>query len=332
MKCKRCLAAFLMISVLLICCHCGFADEQKPKVLVVMSYEEENPWCMGIRAGIDQVLSKYSQLTYFFMNTKRDYQNGPQRAAEAFSIYNGIKPDGVITVNDDAQSMFVVPYLKDKVKTPIMFTGVNEDAEVYGFPTPNISGTLERGHVRESLAFIRQLIPSVHNVCFLVKESPAGSALVKHVKSERSDYPAEVAGMYEVKTVSDMQALGESLGQSCQALYIDSLEGILDDNRRPLDNREVFGFLFKIYQGPVIGANPYHVEQGAVCAVVKTGQEQGELAAEQLLKALNGTPVSQIPIAHNYRGKRIINVDALSKLGITPRPNTLQGAMLVKTK
>jgi ABC-type uncharacterized transport system substrate-binding protein len=310
----------------------SWADTRPFKILVVMSYEQENPWCHGIREGIDSVLSSLGEISYFYLDTKIDFEGGRRKAEEAYALYERLKPDGVIVADDDAQAMFVVPYLKGKEKTPVMFCGINEDPQVYGYPTEHISGVLERGHVRESLAFVQQLQPSVHTACFLVKESPAGRALFKQVESERESYPAEVAGLFAVKTLQDLEALGGQFEEKCQALYVDSLEGILGAKQEPLSNRGVFETLLKVFKGPVIGANMYHVEEGALCAVVKTGQEQGELAAEQLLKALRGTPVQQIPITVNYRGRRLINVDTMAAMGISLRPITLKGATLVKTK
>ena len=46
------------------------AASAKFKVLVVMSYEEDNPWVKEIREGIDSVLKESSEITYFYMNTK----------------------------------------------------------------------------------------------------------------------------------------------------------------------------------------------------------------------------------------------------------------------
>jgi len=278
------------------------------------------------------VLSKECAIAYFYMNTKVAFEGGPQKAKDAVTLYERLQPDGVIAADDDAQAMFVVPYLKGKVKTPVMFTGVNRDAETYGYPNEHISGVLERAHVKESLAFVQQLVPSVRNVCFLVKESPAGRALFKQVESERKNYPAEVKALYAVQTIADLKALAGSLTDNCQALLVDSLEGILSESQMPLNNRQIFDELFAIYRGPVIGFNSYHVEEGALCAVVKTGQEQGELAAEQLDKALHGTRVEAIPMTVNYRGKRLINVDTMTVLGISPRANSLQGATLVRTR
>jgi hypothetical protein len=45
-----------------------------------------------------------------------------------------------------------------------------------------------------------------------------------------------------------------------------------------------------------------------LCGVIKTGQEQGTAAAEMLLKAMGGTPISQIRVTRNRRSKAVINV------------------------
>jgi ABC-type uncharacterized transport system substrate-binding protein len=122
------------------------------------------------------------------------------------------------------------------------------------------------------------------------------------------------------------------MNRNTDALYIDSLEGIADAQQKPLKNKEVLDIIRNTYSKPIIGANRYHVEQGALCAVVKTGQEQGETAAAMLLKAMRGTPVEQLAVTRNYIGRRIINVNALEAFGITPKPVVLRGATLVRTQ
>lgn len=95
-------------------------------------------------------------------------------------------------------------------------------------------------------------------------------------------------------------------------------------------HRDIFDALSELYRGPMIGANKYHVDTGALSAVVKTGQEQGETAAAMLLKALTGTPISALPVTPNHRGRRIINVTTMKALNIHPRPIILRGATLVR--
>jgi ABC-type uncharacterized transport system substrate-binding protein len=309
----------------------GVSAADHYKVLVVMSYEQDNPWCEEIKQGIESVLGGVSDITYAYMDTKINFEGGQAKADLAYEQFKQLQPDGVITADDNAQWMFVVPYLKDKVDTPVMFCGVNAEAQKYGFPASNVSGSLERGHVNESIAFIKQLKADVQRVCFLVKQSPSGDALEMQVEDEKRDYIAKVNGFFKVKSMSELGQLAPTFQSQCDAIYMDSLEGIMDDQGNKLDHRQIFVRLEQLYSGPFIGANKYHVDQGALSAVVKTGQEQGELAAGLLLRAMQGTPVSQLAVTRNYQGRRIINVTTLEKLGIKPRPIVLRGTTLVKT-
>ena len=91
------------------------------------------------------------------MDTKVNIKDGPKKAKEAYALFQQIEPDGLITADDNAQRLFVLPYLKGRYTTPVMFCGVNSAAEQYGYPTSNVSGILERGHISESIAFAKQL-------------------------------------------------------------------------------------------------------------------------------------------------------------------------------
>jgi ABC-type uncharacterized transport system substrate-binding protein len=302
------------------------------KVLVVMSYEQDNPWCREIKNGIDSVLSASSQVTYFYMDTKINLKGGEQKAKEAYALFQKLQPDGVITVDDNAQKMFVLPYLKDKVETPIMFSGVNAEAEKYGFPNSHISGILERGHIRESIAFSMQLAPAIRNVAFFARNSPSGQALLRQYEQESDSYLTDKTKFRLVDRVADFAAIQEIIKNQYDAIYIDSLQGIEDESGAPMSNRDAIQRLTSMYQMPIIGANQYHVAQGALSAVVKTGQEQGETAAQMLMQAMSGTPVSDIPVSRNYKGKRVINVTVMKALGIEPRPAVLLGATLIKSE
>ena len=172
-----------------------------------------------------------------------------------------------------------------------MFNGVNFSAGKYGFPASNVSGILERAHVRESLSFAKQLIPSIRTACFITNDVPAGRALRTQVEEEKETYPVKVGAFHLVKNTREMETIVRNGRAACDTILIESLEGIVGDNAQPLNNREVLEILSKAYGGPILGGNRYQVEQGAWAAVVKTGQEQGETSAEMLLKAMRGKDV-----------------------------------------
>jgi ABC-type uncharacterized transport system substrate-binding protein len=302
------------------------------KVLVVMSYEQMNPWCVEIKEGIDSALGNRCEVTYFYMDTKVNLEGGEQKAKEAYSLFKNLQPDGVITVDDNAQSMFVLPYLKDKAKTPVMFCGVNAEPEKYGYPASNVSGILERAHINESIALAKQLVPSIKTIGFLAKNSPSGKAILRQVERESDRYLAKVIDFKLVKTIKETLVAVEEFKKQIDLLFVEAINGILDDNGKSLNNKQVTQIVSKAFMKPIIGANRFQVEFGVLCAVVKTGQEQGKTAAEMLLKAMRGTPLSEIPITRNYKGKRVINVTVMETLGIKPKPIVLLGAQLVRTK
>lgn len=302
------------------------------KVLVVMSYEKNNPWCIEIKEGIDSALSNTCELTYFYMDTKKNLKDGEQKAKKAYSLFKNLQPDGIIAVDDNAQSMFVVPYLKNKVKIPVMFSGINADPEKYGYPALNVSGILERAHIIESIAFAKQLVPSIKTVGFVSKNSPSGKAILMQVEKESDRYLAKFIDFKLPETMKETLMVVEELRKHSDLLFVEAIDGIPDDNGKPLNTKQVTQILSKAFKKPIIGANRFQVEFGALCAVVKTGQEQGKTAAEMLLKAMQGTPISEIPITRNYKGNRIINVTVMEAFGIKPKPIVLLGAELVTTK
>ena len=321
-------ARFLCLCVCLLLSGTTLSDSKK--VLVVMSYEEENPWCVEIRRGIDSILSGPSEITYFYMDTKIDYDGGPAKAAEAYALFKRMAPDGVITADDSAQEMFLLPYLMQHAETPVMFCGVNNEPKQYGFPAPNVSGILERGHIRESIALAKQLIPSLRSVAFIAKESPSGRALLRKVESESDSYLAKTS-FHLVTSLDQIHVLDGLLAEKNDAIYIDSIEGIKDANGAPMSNKEIIAYLERRYGNPIIGANQYHVELGALCAVIKTGEEQGRTAASMLQQAMQGTPVDQIPIVQNFQGQRVINVTKLKELELQVRPIVLLGSKLIRS-
>ncbi|MBT8363499.1 MAG: ABC transporter substrate-binding protein [Deltaproteobacteria bacterium] len=328
---KRCSYMMALIAVICFFFHIPMIEAASYKILVVMSYEEENPWCIQIKEGIDSVFAGNSDIKYFYMDTKKNINGGVRKAEEAHELYKQFRPDGVIAADDNAQSMFVLPYLKDKVKTPVMFCAVNAEPEKYGYPASNVSGILERDFVRESIAFAKQLVPSIKTVGFLAKDSPSGRAIRKQVEMESDTYLTKFAGFKLVQTIKETIVAIEAYQKTSDALFITSTNGILDADGNSLDNKQVTKIVAKFYKKPLIGANDFHVKYGVLCAVIKSGNAQGKISAEMLLKAMKGTPVKDIPVTVNKYGRRILNISTMKDLGIRPKRRVLVGTQLVKT-
>lgn len=334
MKSLRSKGSFLpvmLISVLLlpwVLCASNSAAAGK-KVLVVMSYHPENRWQHNVKEGIYSVL-KDDDLRYFWMNTKRDLAGGEARAREAFDLYRQLKPDAVIAVDDNAQSLFVVPYLKDKVKTPVVFCGVNDDAAKYGFPASNVTGIIEKKHNRESIGLAQQIDPDIRRITVIYKDSPSNRINLEQIRKEKHSYSAELVEAIEVGTLAEaVKAVngGESPADAFLSL---SLSGILDAKGAQLDWKDALPAIVQKADKPILGVDAWQVAAGALCGVVKTGQEQGSVAARMVHDLLSGRSIEDVPITENRNGHRIINVTTAKRLGIDIPAAALLEAELVK--
>lgn len=301
------------------------------KVLVVMSYDDIYPWEKEVRDGIETTLKERCEITYSYMDTNRYSDAGPQKAKEAYELYQQLQPDGVIAVDDNAQSMFVVPYLKDKVETPVIFCGVNAEAETYGYPAANVSGILERLHIFETVLFAQQLVPNLKTFAMMQKETSSAAMSSKQIEQEQNTYPAKLIGNYRFATLAEALKTAAELKTQADVLFYETFDKIPDENGQPLTDTQVVPMVAAAFGKPLIGNNAYHVRDGVLCAVIKLGHEQGSVAAQKLLQAIDGTPMSDIPIERNKKGKRIINVTVLRQFGLKPKPIALQGAELIET-
>lgn len=163
----------------------------------------------------------------------------------------------------------------------------------------------------------------------MTKESPSSRAVFRQYEAERETYPAESVAFDMPKTLNEALSMIGEIKEKSDVLFVETMEGIQDSSGKMFTDREVVPILAKAFGKPLISNNLYHVEYGTLCAVIKTGQEQGETAAEMLMKAMQGTPVSEIPVTRNRHGKRVINLSVMKSLGIRPVSEALKGAKLV---
>ena len=296
-----------------------------------MSYEADNPWSMEVKTGIETVLGQTGRVEYFYMNTKKNLPQGSAKAAEAYRRFKAFKPHGVIAVDDPAQSMFVLPFLHQKENVPVMFCGVNADPQQYGYPTPQISGILERNFIGQSIAMAKQFVPAIATVGFLSKNSPSGRAIRDQVRAEAGSYMAKITRFELVEDIAQTLAAIDRFKQSSDLLFVGATNGILDQAGNPLNNRQVTRIIAKAFGKPMIGANKFHVQFGVLCAVVKSGHTQGMTAAQMLIKALGDVPVSDLPIAVNRHGRKMLNITVMKQLGIKPKRRALLGVELLET-
>ncbi len=332
----KCITYILINTLLISILFCVQSLEAKPagryKIFIVMSYHADYQWQQQLKKGIDSVLGDICEVRYFDLDTRRNLAEGHKKAKEAYAIFKKWQPDGVISADDNAQSMFVVPYLKDKVSTPVIFCGVNADPKKYGYPATNVSGILERHHLRESLMLVKQMVPAIQKIGVIARSCPSNFGMINTIKEELHSYPVQLFEYRLANSLVEAIEMTKDLRNLTDALHIMGIEGLVDKKNKTLPTAESVSVIVETYGKPTIGVVRYEVEAGALCAVIHQGQEQGGTAAQMLLDALHGKRISELPITRNRHGQSIINVTTLKKLGITPSSSILRNTILVETK
>jgi len=301
------------------------------KVLVVASYHPEYKWVEDIVLALHKELAG-AELTVFYMDSKRNLAGAEQKAQEAFRVYQELQPDAVITVDDNAQEYFVVPYLKDKVATPVIFCAVNDDATKYGFPAANVSGVLEKKHYRESISFAQLIKPNIRRVAVLYKDSPSNRVNLEQIEKEKNEYSAEIVATVGIEALADVRAAAAKLATEADALILLNMTGITDDNGRQMEGHDAIAAIVTQTNLVTIGASDWEVEAGALCGVIKAGEEQGSLAADMLLAHWAGKSLSELPLVWNKNGQRYLNITTLKKLGIQLAPEMIIGTRIISGK
>ena len=324
---------FLLLNCLL---WTGAASCKSPpdkfKVLVVLSYGAEFPWTHKILSELEQTLGSSCDLHYFYLHTITAPELLQTEAAEAFALYRRLQPDGVIAVDDSAQANFVVPYLKNRVATPVMFCGVNESPDFYGYPATNVSGVHSQLFLEESLALSRQLAGSLNSFAVMTADNPLADLFYAQIVREHPEVAKHMVAFETPLTLSEAISTAKDLHNRADVLFLISLSGLNDENGHQVKGSDSIAAAVDAFDKPTFSVFSFIIEAGALSGVVSNIEEEVRQAGDMLLKAMRGVPLDQLPVTQNYRGSRMINVSTLKKLGIQPDPLVLRGAQLVRTQ
>lgn len=304
---------------------------QGRKILIVMSYDYETTMERGMKQTFDALL-RGAELQYVWLNAKRQPQQAVSRAEEAFQLFQEFNPDVVVAVNDNAQDLFVVPYLKNKVSTPVVFAGVNDDADKYGFPAENVTGVLEKKHYRESISFAQLIDPGIQTIGIIYPDNLSQRKNVEQINREKDSYAARVTEIVKVSTVDELEAAIADLSAKIDAFLIFNPVGIRDQSGKAMSEKNLYRLILQKVKKPTLAVNDWEVEAGILCGVIKDNNEQASLAVEVIDKLFAGQGAKNIAISANKNGRRYINIVTLKGLGLRPAPQALVGTKIISSQ
>jgi len=317
---QKLLAVFLLCGLPSASVIAEFHDTKK--ILFINSYHAGYEWSDGIEKGLETGLKgKQVELEKFYMDTKRNREpEAIKTAAEmARQKIETLKPDIVITADDNAAKHVIAPHYKDSV-IPFVFTGVNWDASVYGFPYANVTGM-------EEVSLIKSLMD---NLSRYSRGNRKGLISIDAISGKRNvdNFEKELGysfdKVYYVKTFDEWKQRYQDLQTQVDVLILENPKGITGwDNDK---GKEFIEANTRIPTGTThVWLAPY-----AAVTIAKIPEEQGMWAAETAMAILAGKTPSEIPIVKNQQGRLYLNLKLGNAIEVVFDYSMIKNAEIIK--
>lgn len=302
-------SVFLLVSLL----GCARANE---KVLLIFSYHPEYSWVIQERRGVEDIFKgKGVKIEEFYLDTKRKTSTEWKKKVteNAIKKIEEFKPNLVIVFDDNACELVTKRYIGTAL--PFVFCGMNGDPKDYGFPAENITGVIERGHVKESIELLKRLVPDVKKTAIITDNSPTAQAFVIRVK--KVELPIEICEFYSTDDFDTWKAKVKELQSKVDAIGLFVYHTIKERGSEvSLPAEDVLRWTLKNSALPEFALFDFTVKGGGLCGVVLSGYEQGKAAAEMALTILAGATPVNISIKCPEKGNPMVNKKRAAELNI----------------
>lgn len=296
------------------------AHAEAPKVLVVHSYhEDQKEHVVEMTKGIEEALDGVAcQLRFVHMDTKRNTSEAWKRAAgqQAKQVLADYRPQVVLTMDDNAQQYFARDYAGAPGPPWFVFSGVNAEPGLYGFPAVNVTGVLERPNVVESIELLLKIRPEVKNILILVDKSETTDFLIAYCKTLK--LPVTVVGFEQPLTLEAWKAVLEQYRGKVDAVGLYVIRTIARSTTDPakVPEQELVRMINEQYKLPTVGFYDSAAASGILCGVSVSMREQGRAAGQIARQLLEGKKPDDFKVKPTDRGLIQLNLLTAEHLGI----------------
>jgi ABC-type uncharacterized transport system substrate-binding protein len=275
----------------------------------VSSYHKGYAWSDGIERGLRKELEGQCDLIQLDMDTirNRDELYKIQKSQEIAKKIKQIKPDVLITSDDNAAKYLVVPFFIGG-KLPVVFCGINWTVKEYGFPASNVTGMIEVVPVRPMMEWARKLTRQGENGLYIGENTYTEAKNLKQVMKVASDLGLNI-GSALVDTMEDWQQAFVK-ATDVDFIIIGNASGISD-----WDTTLAKEFVRKS-AGKLTLTNYDWMMPVAMLGFVEIPDEHGSWAAKTAIAIHGGLPIQRIPIIASRKWDVYENPQLLKLSGI----------------
>lgn len=297
-----------------------------PRILVVHSYEPRYTWEQELNRGITEGLAAAGfseaegtvEIHHFWMDTirRRTPEALGAATAEVQQTIRDLQPDVVMLADNPAIRMVVDGWTDTEL--PIVFLGLNSKPSTYGLTDmPQVTGVLEAAHIRETLAWIKHIMPDAARLTLLSDDSLTTSAFAREAQFQL-DGSADFHGsrMVSAGTFVEWQQAVIDANEQSDILLVGLYHSLEDLNGQPMDPAAVMTWTTALSQIPVVALWEMGVADGALGGSTISGEAQGYEAALRAAQILQGAAPSSIPYLTPRHGKLTLNAGAIRQWDI----------------
>ena len=300
-----------------------FREDRPIKILYINSYHSGfKRTDMNINA-FKEYLGKQeinAEIREFGLNgiKNNSQENLRDNSLEAMEVIKEWQPDLIYLTDDYAQEHLGINYINSDI--PLVFSGVDEDVEKYGYDkAKNIAGVLERLHVESVIEDMQKIETGSRN--FVVIGDGLG-----HWQVMKERFNKKIQQMEGVKIVDwvftssfeDFKKTVSEYQEKADAFILLSVSGLkyLDGSSLPGGEVAIEWYL-KNSNLPAVSFWEFYTENGILTSTEVSPIEQGTAAAklvEEILIA--GKRPSRLEILPTEKGIRNINLRRSEDLGL----------------
>jgi len=314
----------VLLAWFVICLFVSTAWAEKAEVMIINSYNADHFWVKGHNQALAKALANRATLRYRYLDSKNLPSEEYEKRADAiWEECKRLHPKVVVLTDDNAVRLLGKRIMSANI--PVVFLGVNLNPREYLGKMSLATGVLEHPLFKRSLSYLEG-IPELHcrHCRVLFDSSVTAHAMLKHVFHDK---PSQTIGetttdIEMVQTFAQWKKLVlEAKDNGDDLLFVGLYHALVDENGTRKPDQKVLRWTAAHSPVPVFGLWKFDVGRGkAIGGLVHTGEEQGFLAAEMVLKILNGTsPADIYPKTVKY-GELVFSRSELARWHLTIPP------------
>lgn len=319
---SRLFKSFIWFMVLILfCSSLSFAQTQlstakdngQIKVLILNSYEPQNPWTKVQEDGIIKSLESQMSTTKIY----REYMDSKRMYGETYDAHfseylkNKYKEQDLqlIITTDDYATKFVQSYKTQfaPAEAPVVFSGLND----LNFKDPNFVGVYEKVNIEGTVELIQKLQGDDTPILMITDRTLSSERIIEASVSDTTWLKAHNVTLLQS---DNLNVIGPKVSGMREGAIIFLLFNE-DNEGKQYSYYEGLAEVKKYTDLPVYVVWDFYMGQNVLGGACITEKAMAEDLGKILTRLLNGEPIAQIA-STTTEGVPVVDYDMLNKYGL----------------